>query len=133
MSNGVLWCTYSALCEAPWSAQDYMALCQRFQHILLSDIPCLSAPVREQYIARGTEDAAQRVNAGDRQLTALSTRDNGVRRFIALVDECYDQAVPLWLEAAVPLLQLYTEGALLFPFQRTQSRLQAMQNADFGL
>jgi cell division protein ZapE len=95
-------------------------------------VPDLSAPRREGRIARGTEDAAQRVLAGDRELPRLSVHDDGVRRFIALVDECYDRRVPLYLEAAVPLERLYTEGYLEFPFRRTLSRLREMQLARFG-
>lgn len=124
-ANGVLWCTYSQLCEGYRSAQDYMALCAKYQHVLLSQVPRLSAPTKAQYIARGTEDAAQRVVAGDRHLVALSPKDNSVRRFIALVDECYEQQTPLYIEAEVPLHQLYQQGALLFPFRRTHSRLSA--------
>lgn len=69
----------------------------------------------------------ERVAAGDRELRRLSTRDDSVRRFIALVDECYDRRVPLYIDAAVPLLELYTEGYLELPFRRTLSRLQEMQ------
>jgi cell division protein ZapE len=72
------------------------------------------------------------VEAGDRQLPALSHQDDGVRRFIALVDECYDRGVPLYLDAAVPLNELYRNGALAFPFRRTLSRLQEMQLQRFG-
>ena len=67
-----------------------------------------------------------------RQLPALSRQDDGVRRFIALVDECYDRSIPLYLNAAVPLNQLYSRGALGFPFRRTLSRLQEMQLQRFG-
>lgn len=55
-----------------------------------------------------------------------------MRRFIAPVDECYDRRVPLYLEAAVPLQELYTEGYLSFDFRRTLSRLQEMQLERFG-
>ena len=55
-----------------------------------------------------------------------------MRRFIALVDECYDRGVPLYLEAAVPLTELYTAGALAFPFRRALSRLQEMQLQRFA-
>lgn len=123
VAKGVIWCTFSQLCEGYRSAQDYMALCVEYQHILLTQVPKLSASTQAQYIARGTEDAAQRVAAGDRHLVALSPKDNSVRRFIALVDECYEQGVPLYIEAAVPLDELYQEGALLFPFRRTKSRI----------
>ncbi|MNL73514.1 Cell division protein ZapE [compost metagenome] len=73
-----------------------------------------------------------RVEAGDRELPQLSVHDDGVRRFIALVDECYDRKVPLYLEAQVPMAALYTEGYLEFPFRRTLSRLQEMQLQRFA-
>lgn len=126
-SQTVLWCRYSELCEQPFAAMDFMALCDTFSAILLSDVPNLSAQKREGRIARGTEDGVERVAAGDRELPQLSVHDDGVRRFIALVDECYDRKVPLYLEAQVPMEALYTEGYLAFPFRRTLSRLQEMQ------
>lgn len=127
----VLWCDYAALCEQPFSALDYIALCDQADALLLSGVPRLGAPQREARIARGTEDAATRVEAGDRQLLALARNDDSVRRFIALVDECYDRGLALYVEAEVALEELYTEGALQFAFQRTLSRLKAMQYADF--
>nr|BFD42194.1 cell division protein ZapE [Pseudomonas sp. FFPRI_1] len=128
----VIWCRFADLCEQPFSAMDFMALCDRFQAILLSEVPNLSAQPRPGRIARGTEDGAQRVAAGDRQLPQLSIHDDAVRRFIALVDECYDRKVPLYLEAEVPMTRLYTEGYLEFAFRRTLSRLQEMQRQRFG-
>lgn len=131
-SESVLWCSYAQLCEAPLSALDFIGLCDRYRAILMDDLPCLSASQREGRIARGTEDGAQLVEAGDRELPQLSVHDDGVRRFIALVDECYDRKVPLYLEARVPLEALYTEGYLAFAFRRTLSRLREMQLARFG-
>lgn len=130
--EGLIWCDYSDICEQPFAAQDFIALCDQANRILLGEVPRLSAEPRELQIARGTEDAAQQVAAGERQLPVLSREDDAVRRFIALVDECYDRSIPLYIEAAVPLHELYTEGGLLFPFQRTLSRLRAMQYADYG-
>jgi cell division protein ZapE len=130
--EGVLWCRFADLCEQPLAAQDFIALCDRFSAILLSEVPNLSSPQRTAKIARGTEDGVERVQAGDRQLPALSVKDDSVRRFIALVDECYDRKVPLYLEAQVPLAELYTEGYLSFAFRRTLSRLQEMQLQRFG-
>ena len=109
-----------------------MLLCDRYRAILLGEVPELSARKRPGRIARGTEDGAQRVLAGDRELPALSVHDDSVRRFIALVDECYDRKVPLFIEARVPLERLYTEGYLEFPFRRTLSRLREMQLQRFG-
>lgn len=131
-SDKVLWCDYPHLCEEPLAAMEFMALCEQFDAILLSGVPALGAPMQAGRIARGTEDGAERVVAGDRELPQLSPKDNGVRRFIALVDECYDQRVALYLEAEVPLEALYTEGYLEFPFRRTLSRLREMQLQRFG-
>jgi len=126
-SPSVLWCRYAALCEEPLAAMDFMALCDRYTAIFLSEVPNLSACQRPGRIARGTEDAARRVEAGDRELPQLSRHDDSVRRFIALVDECYDRKVPLYIAAQVSLDELYTEGYLAFPFRRTLSRLHEMQ------
>jgi len=126
-SESVLWCRYAELCEQPLAAMDFIELCDRFSVILLSEVPALSAPQREGRIARGTEDAVEQVVAGDRELPQLSPHDDGVRRFIALVDECYDRRVPLYVEAVVPMPELYTQGYLSFAFRRTLSRLQEMQ------
>lgn len=131
-SDTVLWCRYADLCEQPLAAMDFMLICDRFKAILLGEVPNLSAQKRPGRIARGTEDGAQRVVAGDRELPELSVHDDSVRRFIALVDECYDRKVPLYIEAQVPLEQLYTEGYLEFPFRRTLSRLQEMQLQRFA-
>lgn len=65
-------------------------------------------------------------------MPALSLNDDAVRRFIALVDECYDRRVPLYIEAAVALDELYTQGYLDFAFRRTLSRLREMQLQRFG-
>ena len=132
-SDTVLWCRYADLCEQPLAAMDFMLLCDRFKAILLGEVPNLSAQRRPGRIARGTEDAAQRVVAGDRELPELSVHDDSVRRFIALVDECYDRKVPLVIENKVPWASLYTEGYLEFPFRRTLSRLQEMQLQRFGV
>ena len=131
-SENVLWCRYADLCEQPFAAMDFIALCDNYRAILLGDVPNLSARKREGRIARGTEDGAERVVAGDRELPQLSVHDDGVRRFIALVDECYDRKVPLFVEAQVPMDALYTEGYLEFPFRRTLSRLQEMQLQRFA-
>lgn len=123
----VIWCRYTDLCEQPFAAMDFMSLCDDFQAILLGEVPALGARQRPAKIARGTEDAASRVLAGDRELPQLSVFDDSVRRFIALVDECYDRRIALYLEAEVALEALYTQGYLEFPFRRTLSRLREMQ------
>lgn len=126
-SGSVLWCHFDALCTQPLAATEFMALCDQFAALLLEGVPCLSGTQQAGRLARGTEDGAEKVAAGDRHLPALAPKDDSVRRFIALVDECYDRRVALYLEAAAPLDQLYTEGYLAFPYQRTLSRLREMQ------
>lgn len=128
----VVWCHFNDLCRQPLAAIEFMALCDQFTAILLQGVPCLSGVQRAGRIARGTEDGPQRVAAGDRLLPTLAPHDDSVRRFIALVDECYDRRVALFLEAEVPLAQLYTEGYLAFPYQRTLSRLREMQLQRFA-
>lgn len=130
--NAAVWLRFIDLCERPFAAVDFIELCDRFPAILLEGVPELSAPQRESKIARGTEDGVELVVAGGRQLPALSIHDDSVRRFIALVDECYDRGVPLFIEAAVPLDALYRQGYLEFPFRRTLSRLREMQLQRFG-
>ncbi|MDY0249364.1 MAG: cell division protein ZapE [Pseudomonas sp.] len=130
-SDTVLCCEFSALCEQPFAALDFIRLCDRFKTLLLSNVPALSGTQQHAKIARGTEDAVQRVVAGDRQLPRLAPRDDSVRRFIALLDECYDRRIPVYIEAAVLLDELYTEGHLTFAFRRTYSRLMEMQTSRF--
>lgn len=131
-SQHALWCRYDDLCEQKLAAPDFIELCDRFSRVFLSDVPLLTGGGQQTAIARGTEDGVTQVEAGDRQLPALTHQDDGVRRFIALVDECYDRGIPLYLDAAVPLNELYNKGALAFPFRRTLSRLQEMQLQRFG-
>lgn len=131
-SQKALWCRYDDLCEQKLAAQDFIELCDRFSQVFLSEVPRLTGGGQQADIARGTEDGVTQVAAGDRQLQALSHQDDGVRRFIALVDECYDRGIPLHIDATVPLSELYSKGALAFPFRRTLSRLQEMQMHRFG-
>ncbi|MFD2191005.1 cell division protein ZapE [Pistricoccus aurantiacus] len=123
----VLWCRFAALCEQPLSALDFITLGERYDHVLLSEVPRLGGKTQAGRIARGTEDAPEQVAAGDRRLPPLASQDDSVRRFIALVDECYDRGIPLYIEAEVALDELYSEGYLTFPFRRTLSRLREMQ------
>ena len=58
-------------------------------------------------------------------------KEDAARRFISLVDEFYDHNVKLILSAAAPVLELYQGSRLRFEFQRTESRLQEMQSAEY--
>ncbi|MDY0207180.1 MAG: cell division protein ZapE [Pseudomonas sp.] len=131
-SESVLWCDFAQLCEQPFAAQDFMLLCDRFEMLLIGAIPALGGEQQVAKIARGTEDAALRVDAGDRELPMLAPGDDGVRRFIALIDECYDRRIPVYIEAGVALEELYVNGYLAFAFRRTYSRLKEMQLESFA-
>lgn len=92
------WFEFDALCRGPRSQRDYLWLAGRFHTILVSNVV---------------------LTADDPDAT---------RRFIYLVDVCYDQRVKLLISAAAPLLELNPGGRLAFEFERTVSRLLEMQS-----
>jgi cell division protein ZapE len=95
----VVWFSFATLCEGPRSPNDYADIAREFHTVLLSDVPQFTAP----------------------------QQDNAARRFIALIDEFYDQGVKLVLSAAAAPGQLYRGELLQFEFRRTASRLAEMQ------
>ncbi len=100
--GGTAWFEFSALCEGPRSAADYIELARRFHTVLISGVPRFDG---------SNEDAA--------------------RRFVYLVDEFYDRHVNLLLSAAADPLSLYTGQRVANEFERTGSRLVEMQSADY--
>ena len=96
-SEAVVWFSFHEICHEARSSLDYLALTEFYRAILIQDVPQLT---------ESQEDAA--------------------RRFIALIDTCYDRHVPVILAAAVSLLELYEGKRLAFEFERTQSRLIEM-------
>ena len=128
LANSVVWFDFAVLCGGHRSQLDYMQIANGFRTVMLSGMPYLGGEVRGWIKARGTEDGVgdnQAMATGERVVTYAST-DNAARRFISLIDELYDQKVTLYLTTDVPLAELYTEGALLFEFRRTYSRLMEM-------
>lgn len=100
--DGAIWFDFDALCEGPRAVADYIDLAQRFNTVLISNVP--------QFTPQ-TEDAA--------------------RRFVNLVDEFYDRGVKLVLSAATPVTEIYDGERLRAEFARTQSRLIQMQSAQY--
>lgn len=100
--EGVLYIEYEELCCTPRSQLDYIELAGRYHTLLVANVTAMGPE---------TNDAA--------------------RRFIALVDECYERRVKLMLSATVPMAQLYSGGQLEFEFQRTLSRLIEMQSEQY--
>jgi len=101
-SDGIIWFTFDQLCVKPRSQNDYLELACEFHGLIISNVPCLRA---------GMEDQA--------------------RRFVNLVDVCYDANLKVIISAEVPLLELYSGGQLDFVFRRTLSRLQEMQSYEY--
>jgi cell division protein ZapE len=95
----VIWFDFATLCEEARGPNDYADIAREFSTVLLSDVPVFTA---EQ-------------------------QDNAARRFVALIDEFYDQGVKLVLSAAAAPAQLYRGELLQFEFRRTASRLIEMQ------
>lgn len=101
-AGSVIWFDFATLCGGPRSQNDYLEIASRFQTVILSDIPRMSA--------------------------AMSSE---ARRFTWLIDVFYDHKVKLIMSAEVPPEELYTEGALLNEFQRTVSRIMEMQSREY--
>ncbi|MES2625367.1 MAG: cell division protein ZapE [Pseudomonadota bacterium] len=123
-SDSLGWFSFAELCERPRSAKDYLALGKRFQILLVSGVPQFGGIEAKPNVTIGTEDG---IIGGHRRL--YSSNENAQRRFISLVDECYDQGFKLHVLCDVPLAELYAGGGLAFEFQRTLSRLTEMQSA----
>jgi cell division protein ZapE len=98
-SRTVAWFDFSELCGGAHAQEDYLAIAHRFPTVFLSNIPQMTA-----------DHAAAK------------------RRFTWLIDVLYDNNVRLVASAAVPLAQLYPEGATSGESSRTVSRLTEMQS-----
>jgi cell division protein ZapE len=103
-ANGVARFAFGDLCEKPLAASDYLRLARDFHTIMVDRIPMM--------------------DYGDR---------NAAKRFIALIDTLYDNAVKLMASAAAGPLSLYTasEGVEAMEFQRTASRLIEMSSESY--
>jgi cell division protein ZapE len=136
---------FSELCQGARSHFDYVELAKQFNTILLFNVPPMSGQSYERIKARGTEDngadskrsgskrSVYNVSAGitgEREVV-LAPMDDAARRFIALVDECYDGNLNLVISAYVPQSELYNSGTLLFEFERTKSRLVEMASMEY--
>ncbi len=101
-AGNVAWFAFADLCAAPLSAADYLALAERYAAIIVEGIP---------------------------QLTP--ERRNEAGRFNVLIDTLYEARTLLVASAEVPPAKIYPAGDGSFEFQRTVSRLNEMQSADY--
>lgn len=102
VSGTVVWFEFASLCGTPRSQNDYLELADRFQTVLVSNVPRMAA--------RHSSEA---------------------RRFTWLVDVLYDHKVKLILSAQCPADELYIEGPMANEFARTVSRLLEMQSREY--
>lgn len=135
VNNKVICFEFSDLCQGARSHFDYVELAKIFNTILLFNVPPMSGQTYERIKARGTEDNGSNINVsagstGEREVI-LAPMDDAARRFIALVDECYDCHLNLFITAYVAKEQLYNSGSLMFEFERTKSRLIEMASVEY--
>ncbi|HEY5210436.1 MAG TPA: cell division protein ZapE [Stellaceae bacterium] len=101
-AKGVAWFGFDELCARPLGPPDFLALCQAFHTIVVEGIPVM-----------------------DRRLR------NEARRFTIFIDTLYEAHGNLVASAVAPPEALYPDGDGAFEFQRTVSRLNEMQSADY--
>jgi cell division protein ZapE len=103
-ARGVARFSFGQLCEQPLGASDYLRIAHEFHTIILENIPVMDYPQR-----------------------------NEAKRFIALIDTFYDNAVKLVASAAADPNALYlaTEGYEASEFKRTASRLIEMRSEEY--
>jgi cell division protein ZapE len=103
-AHGVARFSFADLCEKPLAASDYLRLAHDYHTILVDRIPVMDYPDR-----------------------------NAAKRFIALIDTLYDNAVKLMASAEADPLSLYlaTEGDEASEFKRTSSRLIEMSSESY--
>lgn len=119
------------LCSGPRSQRDYMELAGRYQVIAVIGVPRFSY-VPATAILHGVEENYQR----QAQTLHMSKLDDEARRFMALIDECYDRGCLVVVDTAdsedAPAAtypdELYQGVHLRTPFERCSSRLIEMQS-----
>lgn len=94
--------TFDQLCGSPLASNDYIAICQEFNVIILAEIPELSS-----------ED------------------HNEAKRFISFIDTVYDLRKILICSAKTDIESIYKSGKWNFEFKRTISRLHEMQSKEY--
>ncbi len=124
----IAWFSFKALCDGPRSQLDYIDLADRFNTLIISDIPALEGDEHDHWVVQGTED---RPASTTNQRRFLGHNEDLSRRFISLIDELYDRSVILIASCEVGIDQLYPGGALAFAFERTRSRLFEMQSLEY--
>ena len=100
--KGVAVFSFKRLCGEARGAADYLAIARRYHTIILVGIPTMTREMR-----------------------------NEAARFVTLIDQLYEHRVKLLAAADAEPAELYPAGDGTFEFQRTVSRLEEMQSADY--
>jgi len=103
-ASGVARFSFADICEKPLAASDYLRLAHDYHTLMIDRIPVM--------------DYSER---------------NAAKRFIALIDTLYDNAVKLMASAEADPVSLYraTEGHEANEFKRTSSRLIEMSSESY--
>lgn len=94
--------TFAELCEQPHGAEDYLAIADKFDAIVIENVPRMGYD-----------------------------RRNEAKRFMTLIDVLYDNRRRVIITAEAPAEKLYHGTDYAFEFDRTISRLQEMQSTSY--
>jgi cell division protein ZapE len=100
--KGVAVFSFKRLCGEARGAADYLAIARRFHTVIVVGIPIMTVAMR-----------------------------NEAARFVTLIDALYEHRVKLLAAADAEPEGLYPAGDGRFEFERTVSRLEEMQSADY--
>jgi cell division protein ZapE len=100
--KGVAVFSFKRLCGEPRGAADYLAIARRYHTVIIVGIPVMRPEMR-----------------------------NEAARFVTLIDALYEHKVKLLAAADAEPEGLYPAGDGSFEFQRTVSRLEEMQSAEY--
>ena len=100
--KGVAVFSFKRLCGEARGAADYLAIARRFHTVVIVGIPVMTREMR-----------------------------NEAARFVTLIDQLYEHRVKLLAGADAEPAGLYPAGDGHFEFDRTVSRLEEMQSADY--
>ncbi|MEW6999540.1 cell division protein ZapE [Colwelliaceae bacterium BS250] len=126
--QAIIYFDFNSLCCGPRSQRDYMVLARDYNTVLIANVPMFAGKTIIK-VASGVEDDYKR---DGEMLADLNSMDDQARRFIALIDEFYEQRIKLYIGAEVDIMNLYQGKQLAFEFARCESRLIEMQKAEYG-
>lgn len=102
VARGVARFSFAQLCERPHGAEDYLEIVKNYHTVFVEGVPALGYD-----------------------------RRNEAKRFMILIDTLYEAGTKLVMTAEALPDQLYRGHDHAFEFQRTVSRLQEMQSAEY--